>query len=98
MLPAFKELAREKFGRACSMFWNDGYLTTAARHAFSTTVDEDTGLKEIIIQIISDHMNLLNKPEVITLIQEFSGLALGLLQKNAKDLGWDLSKNGESKV
>jgi hypothetical protein len=92
-----KELARKKFKRACTKYWDDECLAPAAHHAFSTTMDEDIGLKEVISQVISDHINLLNKPEVITLLHEFSGLAVGLLQKRAEDLGWDVSKDVESK-
>jgi aminopeptidase N len=91
-----KELAREKFKRACTKYWDDECLAPAAHHAFSTTVDEDTGLKKVIIQVISDHIDLLNKPEVMTLLYEFSSLAVGLLQKRAEDLGWDISKDVES--
>jgi hypothetical protein len=83
-----KDLAREKFLRSCTEHWNSEYFAPAAQHAFSTTIDGDMGLREIIINLISEHMRLLNKPEVVALLDEFSGLAVGLLKKRAKDLGW----------
>jgi hypothetical protein len=33
-------------------------------------------------------MDLLNKPEIQALLNEFNGLAVGLLNLRAKELGW----------
>jgi hypothetical protein len=92
-----KELARDKFCRACTMYWHSKHFAPAAHHAFSTTMDEDTGLREVVIQVISDHINLLNQAEVMTVLHKFNGLAVGLLQKRANDLGWNMIKNDKNK-
>jgi len=82
-----KDLSQEKFRRACRSFWNDANFATAAHDAFLTTLDEDKGLRDIVSQIISDHMELLQKPEIEVLFVTFNGLAYGLLkEKQAQGL------------
>jgi hypothetical protein len=83
-----KELAREKFLRACTQFWSSELFAPAAHYAFSTTPEKDKGLRDVISNIISQHMTLLNKPAVEALLTEFNGLALGVLKMRATDLGW----------
>jgi hypothetical protein len=83
-----KGLAREKFLRGCTEYWDDKYFASAAHYAFSTTPENDKGLRDIISNIIAKHMSLLNKPAVETLLTEFNGLALGVLKMRAKELGW----------
>jgi hypothetical protein len=83
-----KELAREKFIRSCAKFWDDDCLAGAAHYAFSTTPEDDRGLREVVINTISQHMELLDKPEVEALLHQFNGLAVGILKSRAKELGW----------
>lgn len=83
-----KELAREKFSRACAKFWDTEEFVAAAKHAWSTTPIEDRGLREVIIKTIAEHMNLLNKPDVMELLTEYSGLAVGVMELRARELGW----------
>jgi hypothetical protein len=83
-----KELAREKFLRACAKYWNDDHFAPAAHHAFTSTSEDDYGLKKVVSSTISQHMALLKKPEVEALLTEFNGLALGLLKARATELGW----------
>ncbi|KAL5115329.1 hypothetical protein ACEQ8H_006774 [Pleosporales sp. CAS-2024a] len=83
-----KQLAREKFLRSATEYWDSNDFAPAAHCAFSTTPEGDKGLREIISHIISKHMELLNKPAIEALLTEFNGLALGLLKMRAKDLGW----------
>tara|TARA_R110002003_G_scaffold124_13_gene11302 strand:+ start:1997 stop:2401 length:405 start_codon:yes stop_codon:yes gene_type:complete len=83
-----QQLAREKFLRACVEYWNDDNFAPAAHLAFTTTPESDDGLRTIISNIISQHMVLLNKPEVEALLNEFNGLAVDLLKKRGKEMGW----------
>jgi hypothetical protein len=83
-----KELAREKFLRACTQFWSSEVFAPAAHYAFSTTPEKDKGLRDVISNTLSRHMTLLNKPAVEALLTEFNGLALGVLKMRATDLGW----------
>ncbi|KAF2794247.1 hypothetical protein K505DRAFT_304315 [Melanomma pulvis-pyrius CBS 109.77] len=83
-----KELSKEKFDRACRDFWDDPAFPVAAHHAFSTTVDEDEGLRNIVSKVISSHMELLKKAEIKALMTEFNGLALGVLLDKAGREMW----------
>jgi hypothetical protein len=76
-----KELAREKFAWACNLYWDSEYFAPATYYAFSTTPDEDTGLREVVSETLFDHMDLLDKPEVEAVLNEFNGLAVGLLKR-----------------
>jgi hypothetical protein len=87
-----KDLAREKFGRSCKHFWDDPVFAIAANHAFSTTVEEDTGLRRIVSSTILEHMDLIEKPEIGLLMLQFNGLALGILQAGVKKQGWGKKK------
>ncbi|KAF1915938.1 hypothetical protein BDU57DRAFT_573413 [Ampelomyces quisqualis] len=71
-----KQLAREKFLRAASKFWDHEQFPPAAHYAFSTTPEEDKGLRDIVSNIILKHMSLLNKPAIEALLTEFNGLAV----------------------
>jgi hypothetical protein len=83
-----KQLAREKFLRATAQYWNSELFAPAAHYAFSTTPEQDKGLRDVVSKTISTHMVLLNKPAVEALLTEFNGLAFGLLKMRAKELGW----------
>lgn len=83
-----KKIAREKFLRAAAHYWNSERFAPAAHYAFSTTPEEDKGLRDVVSNIVSKHMELLNKPAVEALLTEFNGLAVGLLKMRAKELGW----------
>ncbi|KAF2823014.1 hypothetical protein CC86DRAFT_299958, partial [Ophiobolus disseminans] len=86
-----KELAREKFLRACAKYWDDEHFAPVAHYAFSTTPEDDRGLRDVVINTISQHMVLLNKPAVEAMLAEFNGPALGLLKMCAKELASLLS-------
>jgi hypothetical protein len=81
-------LSKFKFELACARFWDDGVFAQAAGHAFSTTPEEDEGLRRIVVKTISEHMGLLKKGEVGKLMEEFNGLAFGLLMEKAEKCGW----------
>jgi hypothetical protein len=85
-----KDLAKVKFERASTAFWNDDAFATAAHHVFSTTMEEDKGLRDVVSSTISSHMELIRKPEIQVLMTEFNGLALGILLKKADEHGWGL--------
>jgi hypothetical protein len=82
-----KELAREKFLRGSSKYWDDDVFSSVAYYVFSTTAEEDHGLRGIVIKIISRHMALLSKPAVEALVDEFHGLAAGIVKTCAKQQG-----------
>jgi hypothetical protein len=87
-----KDLAKEKFDRACRKFWDDDHFPIAANHAFSTTPEDDKGLRDIVCKTISDHVTLIQKPEVEALMMEFNGLAFGLFKAKALEQKWITEK------
>ncbi|CAI9629747.1 unnamed protein product [Alternaria burnsii] len=82
-----KQLALAKFSLACEKYWESQQFAPAAHYAFSTTPESDKGLRDIVIKTIADHMKMLNSPAVEALLNEFNGLAMGVLKIRAKDLG-----------
>lgn len=82
-----KDLAKEKFKLACDASWNDATFAAAATHAFTTTPDNDMGLRDVVIETLKNHLELINKPEIEVLLTEFNGLAFGILKQKMAE-GW----------
>jgi hypothetical protein len=83
-----KELAHEKFKLSCNTFWDDDTFSIAAHYAFCTTMADDKGLRDIVSSTISEHMELIQKAEIQTLLAEHNGLSLGIMLKKADEHGW----------
>lgn len=83
-----KDLAKEKFSICCKHFWDTPDFHLAASHAFSTTPENDTGLRDCVSQTIATNMQLLRKSQVRLLLMRSNGLALGILDAKSKELGW----------
>jgi hypothetical protein len=83
-----KELAKEKFSRGCKRFWDTPDFPIAAFHAFSTTPEEDKGLRDCVSRSIATNLQLVRKPKIRALLMKFNGLALGILEAKSKELGW----------
>ena len=73
----------ERFLLACEAFWDDEAFPIAIKHAFSTTIAEDRGLRDVIIKIVSGHDSLVRKAEIQAVMLEHSDLAVGVLLKKA---------------
>lgn len=83
-----KNLCIEKYRRACFKFWDHAKFAESAYHVYCTTPSRDKGLRNVVCKTLSDHMNLLEKPEIEDLMTQFNGLAFGLLFDKAKQSGW----------
>ncbi|KAI4666976.1 uncharacterized protein J4E79_001657 [Alternaria viburni] len=80
-IPGLKDLVKVKFRLACKLSWNTLAFGNAAHYAFSTTPDDDKGLRDIVTDTIAAHMKaLLKLPEIGALLIEFNGLAYDLLK------------------
>lgn len=75
------DLATEKFKLSCLHFWDHDEFAIAAHHAYSTTPDEDEGLRFIVKKTITAHLELVKKVNVKTLMAQCNGLALGILEE-----------------
>ncbi|CAN9456975.1 unnamed protein product [Alternaria alternata] len=78
-----KELACKNFTLACETFWDDEAFPIAIKHALSTTIAEDRGLRDVIIKTISSHDSFVRKAEIQAVMLEHSDLAVGVLLKKA---------------
>lgn len=76
-----KDLAIEKFSVACHYFWDDDQFAIAAQHVYSSTPDEDTGLRSLVDTTIYKHLELVGKPKIKAIMAQSNGLALGVLEK-----------------
>ena len=57
-------------------------LSTAIRIVYKTTVDEDRGLRDVVADIISTNMVLLDRPEIKEAVKDTADLAFELLMKS----------------
>ena len=76
-----KELACKNFTLACEAFWDDEAFPITIKHAFSTTVAEDRGLRDVIIKTVFSHDSLVRKAKIQAVMLEHSDLAVGVLLK-----------------
>lgn len=83
-----KDLAKAKYDETCAGYWKEPAFVSSAYHVFSTTPDNDKGLRDVVAKTIAKHMkDLVKKPEIEALLTEFNGLAFGLL-KTKIEAGW----------
>ena len=79
-IQGLKLLAKDKFKAAASRGWDADGFPPAVQIVYNSTPEEDTGLREVVVKIISVHMELLNKPEVEAMMRKLNGLAFDLLK------------------
>lgn len=75
-----KDLARTKFAAAASNHWDCSGFPLAMQTVFTTTPDDDNGLRDVVINILGQHRALFQKVAVDTLIKEVNGLAYSLVK------------------
>lgn len=85
-IPALKNLAREKFRRACTKYWADAQFPIAAAHSLVSTPDSDAGLRDVLCTAITEHHELLNTQAIETLLNSHPRFAYRIVQKLAADL------------
>ena len=75
-----KMLAKKKFAAAAIHDWDTTAFAQAALLAFTTTPTVDTGLREVVIDVLNDHRDLLEYEEIQVLLNSGNGLAWALLK------------------
>lgn len=65
-----RQLAVTKFMRACELWWDNVEFAQAALEAYSTTVEEDGCLRDVVVKTITTHTGLIEKPDVAAVIRE----------------------------
>jgi hypothetical protein len=59
-----KEVAKEKFSRACIAFGQKEDFISATQHAFTTTPDDDDGLRQIVLSTLAVNKKILKRSDV----------------------------------
>jgi hypothetical protein len=85
-IAALKNLAREKFERACRKYWKDEQFSTAAAYALNTTPDNDESLRDILCKTITIHRELLDCSTIEALLNEHAQFAFAVVKRLAADL------------
>jgi hypothetical protein len=75
---SLKSVAAKKFRIECERWWDYNEFVDAAREAYSTTLDDDRGLRDATIDTIQAHRHLLDIGNVKSVLRE-SQLAFDLL-------------------
>jgi hypothetical protein len=63
-VPGLKELAREKFRRCCETFGTSEDFIVAAEHVFTTTPDDDEGLRGHVRETLVKNKSILARADV----------------------------------
>jgi hypothetical protein len=63
-VPGLKYLVKEKFSRACVAFGQKEDFIAAAQHAFTTTPDDDDGLRQIVRNTLAVNKKILKRSDV----------------------------------
>lgn len=81
MVDGLKALAMEKFEKATASDLNKDDFLDAAREAYTSTIDSDRGLRDIVVKVFHAHkLSLLDKEEAVQLLTEVPLLAVHLLK------------------
>lgn len=74
------DMAVEKFKAEVADHWNHEDLAHAIHVIYTSTADEVTQLRELAAKVLSEHLDeLMEKPEVATLLRSINGLAYDIL-------------------
>lgn len=81
MVDGLKAVAMEKFEKATASGWNKHDFLEAARETYTSTIDSDKGLRDIVVKVFHAHkLSLLDKEEAVQLLTEVPVLAVHLLR------------------
>jgi hypothetical protein len=75
-----KELAREKFATVATRDWNKGGFAHAVQIVYESTPKSDSGLRDVVVETINQHRDLMKDSEIENMLEELNGLAVGVLK------------------
>jgi hypothetical protein len=85
-IAGLKMLAREKFSRSCTLYWDHDLFPAAFEHALSSTPDEDQGLREILCETIMAHAAILEQPAIEETMGRHTAFTYQVLKRHAAKL------------
>ncbi|CCF35582.1 BTB/POZ domain-containing protein, partial [Colletotrichum higginsianum] len=74
-----KDLAVTKFRTTAKTVWDAGDFLDAASEAYTSTIDTDRGLRDVILGVFAEHVALLDHDEAKSLVKRLGSLAFDLL-------------------
>lgn len=77
-IPALKDLARSKFEMAMACYYDSPEFADAIDEVYSSTVDNDRGLRDIVLQAFRSHPQLASTQDVFEVIKHTPNLAFEL--------------------
>lgn len=83
-MPALRSLAASKFKTAVQANWKHVTFAEAIQMVYSSMLENTQELKEVIADVMTAHGELLDKPEIKTVVLGINGLAYELLRKMRK--------------
>lgn len=88
IVTGLKALALAKFQSACTHYWDTPEFPAAVEYIFTSTPEEDSGLRNTICAAISKQMQLMKDEKIKALMMELHGLAYGVLYVKATQYEW----------
>ncbi|EME45178.1 hypothetical protein DOTSEDRAFT_71038 [Dothistroma septosporum NZE10] len=77
-IPALKQLARHKFEMSAACYYDAPELADAIEFVYSSTMDSDRGLRDVVLQLFRSHPQLANTQDIFAVLKETPTLALEL--------------------
>ena len=84
-IAGLKHLARAKFASQMAIHYTSEEFADAIQDVYETTVDEDRGLRDIVIQTFRENPELAQRKDVEYAVKDTPGLAWELFR-----VGWGL--------
>ncbi|KAK5123682.1 hypothetical protein LTR85_002318 [Meristemomyces frigidus] len=79
-IPALKAVARSKFEMAMACNYDSPELPEAIEEVYCSTLDNDRGLRDIVLNLFKCHTQLVHTPDIFTVIKETPTLAMELFK------------------
>lgn len=81
MVEGLKALAIENFSNSARNLWNTDGFFEAAREVYTSTIDSDRGLRDIVVKVFHDHQErLIHKDDAAYLLTEVPLLGIHILR------------------
>ncbi|KAK5135598.1 hypothetical protein LTR08_005078 [Meristemomyces frigidus] len=79
-IPSLKALARSKFETAMACHYDSPELPEAIEEVYCSTIDNDRGLRDIVLDLFRYHTQLVHTPDIFTVIKGTPTLAMELFK------------------
>lgn len=77
-IPGLKNLAKHKFERQMACYYDSPEFADAVEEVYSSTIDNDRGLRDVVLQAFRSHPQLASTQDVFAVIKRTPALAFEL--------------------